>query len=129
VLPVFGDDYPTPDGTAIRDYLHVMDLARAHVDALDYLLKKNASLTVNLGSGRGLSVLEMIRAFERTNGLSIPFRIMPRRPGDVAEVFADASLAGKLLGWRTEHSLERICEDAWRWQSMNPQGFDNSASN
>lgn len=122
-LPVFGDDYPTPDGTAIRDYLHVMDLARAHVDALDYLLERDSNLTVNLGSGRGLSVLEMIRAFERTNDLTIPFRMMPRRPGDVAEIFADASLAGELLGWRTQQSLEDMCRDAWHWQSMNPDGF------
>lgn len=128
VLPVFGDDYPTPDGTAIRDYLHVMDLARAHADALDYLLGEDSSLTVNLGSGRGQSVLEVIRAFERTNGLSIPFEVLPRRAGDVAEIFADATLAQSLLGWKTEHDLERMCKDAWRWQSMNPDGFGTVAS-
>lgn len=122
-LLVFGDDYPTRDGTGLRDYLHVVDLARAHVDALDYLVREDANLTVNLGSGHGFTVLEMIRTFERTNGLHIPFRVMPRRPGDVAEVFADVSLAGRLLGWRAEQTLERMCEDAWRWQSMNPVGF------
>ena len=123
-LPVFGADYPTRDGTGLRDYLHVVDLARAHVDAVDYLVREDANLTVNLGSGRGFTVFEMIRAFERTNGTPIPFRVLPRRLGDVAEVFADVSLSGRLLGWRAEQSLERMCEDAWRWQSMNPDGFD-----
>lgn len=122
-LPVFGDDYPTRDGTGLRDYLHVVDLARAHVDALDYLVREDTNLTVNLGSGHGFTVLEMIRAFERTNGVKIPFRVMPRRPGDVAEVFADVSLSTRLLGWRAEQTLERMCEDAWRWQSTNPDGF------
>jgi UDP-glucose 4-epimerase len=122
-LPVFGDDYPTPDGTAIRDYLHVMDLARAHVDALDYLQEKNQNLTVNLGTGQGHSVLEIIRAFERANGLAIPHRMMPRRPGDVAQIFADVALAERLLGWKTEFDLKRMCQDAWRWQSLNPDGF------
>lgn len=122
-LLVFGGDYPTRDGTGLRDYLHVVDLARAHVDALDYLVREDANLTVNLGSGNGFTVLEMIQAFELTNRIQIPFRVMPRRAGDVAEVFADVSLARRLMGWRAEQTLERMCEDAWRWQSMNPDGF------
>jgi UDP-glucose 4-epimerase len=122
-LSVFGDDYATPDGTGVRDYLHVQDLARAHVDALNHLKSVGTGLTVNLGTGRGHSVLELIRAFEKASSRTVPYRVAARRPGDVAEMVADASLAGRLLGWKAEHDLERMCVDAWRWQSMNPKGF------
>jgi UDP-glucose 4-epimerase len=123
VLSVYGDDYPTRDGTGIRDYLHVTDLARAHVDALDYLGRRDANLTVNLGTGHGCSVLELIRAFEAASGQTVPYRMVARRHGDIAEMVADASLAGQLLGWSAKLGLERMCEDAWRWQSMNPDGY------
>ena len=122
-LSVFGDDYATRDGTGVRDYLHVQDLARAHVDALNHLKNTGANLTVNLGTGRGYSVLELIRAFEQASGRTVPYCVVARRPGDVAEMVADASLAGRLLGWKAEHDLERMCADAWRWQSLNPNGF------
>ena len=124
VLSVFGNDYPTPDGTGLRDYLHVMDLARAHADALDYLKTQNENITVNLGTGHAYSVLEMIRAFEQANGIPIPFEITGRRQGDVARLYADPSLAKKALNWQTELDLKRMCEDAWRWQSNNPKGYE-----
>jgi len=123
-LNVFGDDYPTPDGTGVRDYIHVVDLARAHVAALDYLLREEKNLTVNLGTGQGISVLDLVKAFEKASGKPIPYVIAPRRPGDVAECFADPSLANQLLGWRTEYAVERMCQDAWRWQEINPNGFE-----
>jgi UDP-glucose 4-epimerase len=113
---VWGDDYPTPDGTGVRDYIHVMDLAEGHVAALEYLQKHPGLLTVNLGTGRGTSVLEMIRAFNRGSGKLIPYQVAPRRPGDVAECWADPSLAQHLLGWRATRSIDEICIDAWRWQ-------------
>ncbi|MDP1699105.1 MAG: UDP-glucose 4-epimerase GalE [Xanthomonadaceae bacterium] len=122
-LQVFGDDYPTLDGTGVRDYLHVMDLARAHVDALDYLCNKDRSVTVNLGTGSGVSVLQMVKAFERAAGKAIPYDIVARRPGDSATVFADPGLAHELLGWKAEHDLDAMCRDAWRWQALNPQGY------
>ncbi|HEU4773502.1 MAG TPA: UDP-glucose 4-epimerase GalE [Lysobacter sp.] len=122
-LRIFGDDYPTPDGTGVRDYIHVMDLARAHVDALDYLCESHCNLTVNLGTGRGISVLELVRAFERASGRAIPYEIAGRRPGDVAEVYADPTLARQLLGWRAQLDLDAMCRDAWLWQSMNPDGY------
>ena len=124
-LSVFGDDYATPDGTGQRDYLHVMDLARAHADALDYLQSRNENITVNLGTGRAYSVLEMIHAFEQASGVEIPFKIVGRRQGDVAKLCADPSLAKTLLNWKTECDLARMCEDAWRWQSNNPQGYES----
>lgn len=123
VLSIFGDDYPTPDGTGVRDYLHVTDLARAHVDALQYLVSNNENLTVNLGTGHGVSVLELVHAFEEASGCRIPYEIVARRPGDVAEMYADPSLAQRLLGWRTRLGLDAMCRDAWRWQSMNPDGY------
>lgn len=113
---IFGSDYPTPDGTGVRDYIHVTDLAIAHVKALDYLATNHTSLTVNLGTGRGHSVLEVIRAFEEVSGRSIPVQPLPRRQGDVAVSFADPSLANQLLQWHAQHDLRRMCEDAWRWQ-------------
>lgn len=124
MLSVFGNDYATPDGTGLRDYLHVMDLARAHADALDYLKTQNENLTVNLGTGHAYSVLEMIQAFEQANAIKIPYEIVGRRAGDVARLYADPSLAKKLLNWQTELDLKRMCEDAWRWQSNNPQGYE-----
>ena len=116
-LSVFGNDYPTPDGTGVRDYIHVMDLAEGHVAALNYLERnRGALLTVNLGTGRGYSVLEMISTFERASGRAIPYRIATRRPGDIAQCWADPSLAHELLGWRATRGLESMCADAWHWQ-------------
>ena len=122
-LQVFGGDYPTVDGTGVRDYIHVMDLARAHADALDYLAREDRNLTVNLGTGRGVSVLELLRSFEKASGREIPYEIVARRPGDVAEVYADPSLANQSLGWEAKLDVDAMCRDAWRWQSMNPQGY------
>ncbi|WP_119717240.1 UDP-glucose 4-epimerase GalE [Cognatilysobacter tabacisoli] len=113
---VFGGDYPTPDGTGVRDYLHVVDLARAHVDALDYLASNRRNTTVNLGTGRGHSVLEVIAAFEKACGHEIERRIVERRPGDVSSCFADTKLAEDVLGWRAQLDLDQMCADAWRWQ-------------
>ena len=122
-LRVFGGDYPTVDGTGVRDYIHVMDLARAHADALEYLGGGGAGFTVNLGTGRGISVLQMLRAFEAASGRPVPYEVVARRRGDVAEVYADPSLATRLLGWRARLGLDAMCADAWRWQSLNPQGY------
>jgi UDP-glucose 4-epimerase len=121
-LQVFGADYETPDGTGVRDYLHVEDLAEGHVAALT-ALQRGASLTVNLGTGRGVSVLELVRAFERASGTTVPYEIAPRRPGDVASCYADPSLAEKLLGWKATRDLDAMCVDSWRWQSANPDGY------
>lgn len=123
-LNVFGGDYPTPDGTGVRDYIHVQDLAQGHVAALRALLDKGESFTVNLGTGRGYSVLEVVKAFEQASGKPVPYRIVERRPGDVAQCFADPALARKLLGWEARHSLQEMCADAWRWQSGNPKGYE-----
>jgi UDP-glucose 4-epimerase len=122
-LQVFGNDYPTPDGTGVRDYIHVSDLAEGHVAALRSLLEKGRSLTVNLGTGRGNSVLEVVRAFEKASGKPVPFQIVPRRPGDVAQCYADPSLAREVLGWKATRSLDEMCADSWRWQSGNPRGY------
>jgi len=122
-LSVFGSDWPTHDGTGVRDYIHVVDLARGHVAALERLVAGPGSFTVNLGTGAGHSVLEMVRAFERASGRSVPFEFVARRPGDVAACYADPSLAQRMLGWRAELGVERMCEDAWRWQSANPDGY------
>ena len=122
-LQVFGGDYPTMDGTGVRDYIHVVDLARAHADALDYLVRADRSLTVNLGTGRGVSVLELLRGFEKASGRPVPYEIVARRPGDVAEVYADPALARELLGWEARLDVDAMCQDAWRWQSMNPNGY------
>lgn len=126
LLSVFGRDYPTRDGTGVRDYLHVVDLARAHVAALRWLEQGEGSLTVNVGTGRGYSVLEVVRAFEAASARSIPLRFAARRAGDVAECYADASLARRALGWTAAYDLQRMCEDAWRWQVQNPQGYDGT---
>ena len=122
-LSVYGNDYPTPDGTGLRDYLHVMDLARAHADALDYLQKTNQSITANLGAGKAFSVLDMIQAFQIASGVEIPYEIVGRRQGDVAELYANPDKAKALLNWQTEFDLKQMCEDAWRWQSNNPDGY------
>ena len=115
-LSVYGDDYPTPDGTGVRDYIHVMDLAEGHIAALDYLSRTSGLLTVNLGTGCGCSVLEMIRAFENASGRAVPFRIVPRREGDVAACYADPALAKALFGWQAKRGIDEMCRDAWRWQ-------------
>ncbi len=122
-LQVFGDDYPTVDGTGVRDYIHVCDLAEGHVAALRHLFDRPGSLTVNLGTGRGHSVLEVVRTYAEASGREIPYAIVPRRPGDVAACYADPSQAEARLGWRAKHDLARMCADSWRWQSMNPEGF------
>ncbi len=123
-LQIFGDDYDTPDGTGVRDYLHVVDLAEGHVAALRVLLASAPSLTVNLGTGQGTSVLELVQAFERASGRPIPYDIVPRRPGDIASCYADPSRAEALLGWRARRGLEAMCADSWRWQTSNPSGYD-----
>lgn len=125
-LSVFGNDYPTPDGTGVRDYIHVLDLAEGHVAALRRLLEHPGSFTVNLGTGSGHSVLDVVAAYARASGREIPYAVVPRRPGDVAAVYADPALAERLLGWRARHGLARMCEDSWRWQSLNPRGFEAS---
>ena len=117
-LSVFGDDYNTPDGTGVRDYIHVVDLANGHVAALDYLERNQELLTVNLGTGHGVSVLEMIKTFETVNNCKVPYRITDRRPGDIAKCWADTSLANRLLGWQATLTLEDMCRDAWRWQAQ-----------
>lgn len=122
-LQVFGGDWPTVDGTGVRDYIHVMDLARAHAHALEALEDVRGHLPLNLGTGRGISVLQLLRAFEAASGREIPYRIVDRRAGDVAEVYADPARAERLLGWRTELDVDAMCRDAWRWQSSNPDGY------
>jgi UDP-glucose 4-epimerase len=123
-LSVWGKDYDTPDGTGVRDYIHVVDLAEGHVAAMQRLLDQPGSFTVNLGTGRGYSVLEVVAAFAAASGRAIPYEIRPRRPGDVAACWADPSRAQQLLGWRATRDLATMCSDAWRWQSNNPNGFD-----
>jgi UDP-glucose 4-epimerase len=124
-LSVFGGDYDTRDGTGVRDYIHVVDLARGHVSALNTLQTRGGGepLTVNLGTGQGYSVLELVRAFEQASGREVPHRIVARRPGDVAECFADPALARELLGWEATLDVARMCADSWRWQSQNPRGY------
>ncbi len=123
-LSVYGGDYATPDGTGVRDYIHVCDLAAGHVAALRRLFDDSGSLTVNLGTGRGYSVLELVQAYENASGRPVAYRIVARRPGDVAACYADPALAQQRLGWRAQHGLDRMCADSWRWQQLNPQGFD-----
>ncbi len=122
-LSVYGNDWPTSDGTGIRDYVHVVDLARGHIKALEYLINKKQSLTINLGTGKGYSVLNLIKSFEKVCGKKINYQIVERRPGDIAEFYADPNLAKKLLDWTVEYDLERMCADSWRWQLQNPDGF------
>ena len=115
-LNVFGGDYPTPDGTGVRDYIHVVDLAEGHVAAIDYFQKRKGLLTVNLGTGCGYSVLDMVRAFERASGRPVPYEIVGRRPSDVAACYADPTLAENLLGWKARRDIDAMCRDVWRWQ-------------
>jgi UDP-glucose 4-epimerase len=122
-LRVHGNDYATVDGTGVRDYIHVMDLAQGHLAALDFLFDKDASITANLGTGRGYSVLQVVKAFERACGKPVPLDIGPRRAGDVAACFADPSLAAKALGWTAPAGIDEMCRDAWNWQSRNPEGY------
>jgi UDP-glucose 4-epimerase len=122
-LQIFGNDYDTPDGTGVRDYIHVVDLARGHVAALESLEKRPRSTTLNLGTGRGYSVLEAIRAFERTSGVAVPYEVVGRRPGDVATCYADTSRAASELEWHAKLGLDDMCRDLWRWQSQNPAGY------
>ena len=122
-LSVFGGDYDTPDGTGVRDYIHVVDLAKGHVKALQALENKPQVLTINLGTGNGYSVLDMVKAFEKASGKDIPYQIVGRRPGDIATCYADVDYALEKLGWSAEHKLDEMCEDTWRWQSQNPDGY------
>ncbi|MDR3430140.1 UDP-glucose 4-epimerase GalE [Silvimonas sp.] len=122
-LSVYGHDYPTPDGTGVRDYIHVVDLAKGHVKALQKLAQGSGTVTVNLGTGLGYSVLDMIKAFEVASGKSVPYQLVDRRPGDIAACYADPALARSELGWQAEKTLEDMCRDSWRWQSGNPNGF------
>jgi UDP-glucose 4-epimerase len=122
-LSIFGKDYPTPDGTGVRDYIHVVDLAQGHLAALNYLQNQQASITVNLGTGRGVSVKELADTFARVTGVPVPYRFVDRRPGDVATCYADTRLAQETLGWQAQLGVERMCQDAWRWQSNNPKGY------
>ena len=126
-LNVWGNDYATPDGTGVRDYVHVVDLALGHLAALRKLQSAPQCFTVNLGTGTGYSVLEMVRAFERSSSQQVPIHMGPRRPGDVASCYADPSLANALLGWQAQRDLEAMCSDAWRWQSMNPNGYQENS--
>ncbi|MBK6652503.1 UDP-glucose 4-epimerase GalE [Zoogloea sp.] len=122
-LRVFGGDYPTPDGTGVRDYIHVVDLAVGHVAAVRRLTERPGVLTVNLGTGRGYSVIEVVKAFEKASGRPVPYEIVARRPGDVAQCYAEPSLAEEELGWRASRGIDEMCADSWRWQSSNPQGY------
>ncbi|MDD3411092.1 MAG: UDP-glucose 4-epimerase GalE [Eubacteriales bacterium] len=123
-LRVFGNDYPTPDGTGVRDYIHVVDLAKGHVAACEYLENHTGCEVINLGTGVGYSVLDLVKAFERVNGIKIPYVIAPRRAGDIAQCYADASKAKRLLGWTAKLSLDDMCRDSWHWQSTNPNGYN-----
>ena len=125
-LQVFGHDYPTPDGTGVRDYIHVMDLADGHVAALRRLFDAAGSFTVNLGTGIGHSVLELVRAYEQASGRPVPYVLAPRRPGDAAACYADPRLATELLGWRAQRNLAAMCSDSWRWQQLNPAGLSTA---
>ncbi len=123
-LSVFGNDYPTSDGTGVRDYIHVVDLAKGHLNALEKLASNPGLVTYNLGTGHGYSVLEMVAAFKKASGKKIPYRVVDRRPGDIASCYADASLAKKELGWSAQLGVDEMCQDAWRWQSQNPDGYE-----
>ena len=122
-LAVFGNDYPKPDGTGVRDYIHVMDLAEGHLRALETLENRTGAHVFNLGTGQGFSVLEMISAFETASGRAVPYRIAPRRPGDIATCYADPAKAESELGWKAKRGLDEMMRDAWLWQSMNPNGY------
>jgi len=123
-LSVFGDDYDTHDGTGVRDYIHVVDLAAGHVKALDKIESFTEVMTINLGTGTGYSVKDMVKAFEKVSGKEVPFCIAPRRAGDIAKCYADPSYAKEVLGWEAKKNIEKMCEDSWRWQSQNPNGYE-----
>lgn len=122
-LSIFGDDYDTPDGTGVRDYIHVVDLARGHVKAIQALDQQEGLAIYNLGTGHGVSVLDLVQTFARVNQVDIPYQIVGRRPGDIAICFADPTKAQAILGWQAEHDLERMCRDSWNWQKKNPDGY------
>lgn len=122
-LGIFGDDYPTPDGTGVRDYIHVVDLAKGHAAAIEYAKDHTGAQAVNLGSGRGHSVLEVVNAFKNVNNIDVPYEIKERRPGDLPVSYADASKAKELFGWEAELTLEDMCRDMWKWQTQNPDGY------
>lgn len=124
-LKVYGNDWSTHDGTGVRDYIHVVDLAQAHVKAVEYLLAGRDSLTVNLGTGQGYSVMDVLKAYGDIVGRPIPFQVVERRAGDIATCYADPSLAEKLLGWKARRNLDQMCADSWRWQSQNPMGYES----
>ena len=124
-LNVFGSDYDTHDGTGVRDYIHVVDLARGHVAAIDYLRSNRGEAAFNLGTGMGYSVLDMVKAFERVNGIKIPYEIVGRRPGDLATVYSSPDRSAEVLGWKAEYSLDDMCRDSWNWQKNNPMGYDS----
>ena len=123
-LGVFGNDYDTPDGTGVRDYIHVVDLAIGHVKAINYIFTNPGLDVINLGTGQGYSVLDMVKAFSKACGKEIPYEIKPRREGDIAMCYADPSKAARVLGWKAERGLDEMCEDTWRWQSQNPNGYE-----
>lgn len=123
-LSVFGNDYDTPDGTGVRDYIHVVDLATGHVRAVEYALSHTGNQAINLGTGTGYSVLDLVNAFEKANGVKVPYVIAERRPGDIAVCYSDPSKAERLLGWKATHDIQDMCRDSWRWQSNNPRGFE-----
>ena len=125
-LSVFGDDYDTPDGTGVRDYIHVMDLARGHVAAIAYMAEHTGESIFNLGTGKGYSVLEMVHAFETANHVHVPYRIAPRRAGDLPTVYACPDKSARILGWHAEYSLEDMCRDSWHWQTQNPNGYETA---
>lgn len=123
-LSVFGNDYDTPDGTGVRDYIHVVDLAQGHVKAIEELLQHNGTQIYNLGTGEGYSVLDLVKAFEAATGVEIPYKVVARRAGDVAQVYANPQLAKDVLGWVAEKNLQEMCQDSWRWQQTNPNGYE-----
>ena len=122
-LSIYGNDYPTPDGTGVRDYIHVVDLAKGHVAAVRYVTEHTGCEVFNLGTGVGYSVLEMVKTFEKANNLTLPYKIVDRRPGDLPTCYADPAKSAEVLGWRAEKNLEDMCRDSWRWQSQNPMGY------
>jgi UDP-glucose 4-epimerase len=125
-LSIFGDDSNTHDGTGVRDYIHVMDLADGHVKAIDKIKDFTEVMTINLGTGKGYSVLDMVKAFEKASGKKVPYKIAPRRAGDIAKCFANPSYAKKILGWEAKKGTEEMCEDSWKWQSNNPNGYSSN---
>jgi UDP-glucose 4-epimerase len=132
-LSVFGSDYDTHDGTGVRDYIHVVDLANAHVKSIDYLNNskftiQHSPLITNLGTGVGYSVLDVVKAFEKASGKEVPYKIVDRRAGDIAKCYADSSFAKNILNWEAKRTIEQMCEDSWRWQSNNPNGYDTTKS-